>query len=117
MSFKVPERFRVTTGPYASDKRYGNNGAFRIPDGTQVFNVIASDQEGWDHVSVSLQDRCPTWDEMCHIKALFWDASDCVVQYHPAAEDYVNCHATCLHLWRPTNAWLPTPPTYMVGPK
>jgi hypothetical protein len=38
-----------------------NNGAFRVPGGLRV---IASDGEGWDHVSVSLPDRCPTWEEM-----------------------------------------------------
>ena len=27
---------------------------------------------GWEHVSVSLADRCPTWREMAWVKDLFW---------------------------------------------
>lgn len=30
MSFKVPEEFRMTSGPLASDSKIGNNGAFAI---------------------------------------------------------------------------------------
>lgn len=116
MSFHVPEKFRVTTGRLASDARCGNNGAFtvRLRHGQEVF-VIASDQLGWEHVSASRRDRPPTWDEMCQLKALFWDDEDCVVQYHPPKSDYVNNHPNCLHLWRPTEAELPRPPRLMVG--
>lgn len=30
--------------------------------------IIASWGGGWEHVSVSLARRCPTWEEMCIIK-------------------------------------------------
>ena len=32
---------------------------------------IASWAGGWEHVSVSLRNRCPTWDEMCLVKDIF----------------------------------------------
>ena len=70
---------------------------------------------GWEHVSVSRRDRCPTWDEMCLVKALFWDEEDCVIQYHPPRSEYVNNHPNCLHLWRPIGVSLPMPPSIMVG--
>jgi hypothetical protein len=54
---------------------------------------------------------------MCHVKALFWDPEDWVVQYHPAESEYVNNHPHTLHLWRPTAATLPTPPSILVGVK
>lgn len=115
MTFKVPEKFRITKGPMGSDSSYGNNGAFWVKTKKCVFTVIASDQGGWEHVSASLPARCPTWEEMCLIKDLFWDESDCVVQYHPSKKDYVNNHPYCLHLWRPTDAVMPTPPAFMIG--
>lgn len=115
MSFKVPEKFRITKGMMGSDASLGNNGAFWVKTKTQVFTVIASDQMGWEHVSVSLPTRCPTWSEMCFIKSLFWDAEDCVIQYHPSEKDYVNNHPNCLHLWRPVGQSIPTPPSFMVG--
>ena len=118
MGFKVPEKYRITRGRIGSDAGYGNNGAFQVGlrRGQTVF-VIASDMLGWEHVSVSRADRCPTWDEMCQIKVMFWDAEDVVIQYHPRESDYVNNHPNCLHLWRPVDIELPTPPAIMVGVK
>ena len=119
MTFQVPERFRIRTGALGSDKTCGNNGAFfvKLRPGGSVLKVIASDGEGWEHVSVSLPNRCPTWDEMAGIKAQFWGDDDCVVQFHPPRSEYVNNHRFCLHLWRPTAHDIPTPPSLLVGLK
>ena len=118
MTFKVPNKFRVREGRMASSDLDGNNGAFlvRLAPGQEV-RVIDSDAFGWQHVSVSRRDRCPTWDEMCQVKAIFWGDEDCVVQYHPPKEDYVNNHQFCLHLWMPTGQIIPQPPHWMVGVK
>jgi len=118
MTFHVPEKFRVTRGPQASSPVFGCNGAFvfaAAPGRPKLF-VIASDTDGWEHVSVSTTFRCPTWDEMCWIKDQFWGPEDCVVQFHPPRSQYVNCHPYCLHLWRPVGAQFATPPTFLVGP-
>jgi len=121
--FHVPERFRVLAGKLASTAAHGNNGAFWVTlNHKQEVAVIASDGGGWEHVSVLRNDRTPTWDEMCQIKLMFWGMHETVIQYHPAEHDYINCHEFCLHLWRP-NLWrpiehiIPTPPTWMIGPK
>jgi hypothetical protein len=75
----------------------------------------------WEHVSVSVrvpgETRCPTWEEMCEIKDMFWDKDETVIQYHPAEADYVNMHPHTLHLWKPIGVELPTPPSIMVGVK
>lgn len=118
MTFHVPEKFRITSGPMGSTAEIGNAGAFSImlPRSQTIF-AIASDALGWEHVSVSRRDRCPTWEEMCAVKALFWDDDDCVVQYHPRKSEYVNNHPNCLHLWRPTFTCLEQPPSFLVGVK
>lgn len=117
--FKVPNKYRVKSGPLGSTEAAGNNGAFLIPlKHGQTVQVIASagvPEYPWEHVSVSRKDRCPTWDEMCQIKAIFWDEEDAVVQYHPPKSEYVNIHQFCLHLWRPTEQQLPMPPSILVG--
>lgn len=132
MSMHVPHRHRVRFGPMGSDNSIGNNGALFVPNRSlnagktsPPFKVIASDGllvpeedpalAGWEHVSVSLPHRCPTWEEMCEIKALFWDEEDTVIQYHPPRSRYVNNHPFCLHLWRPLQAVIPLPPTILVG--
>lgn len=133
MSFHVPNRYRVRTGPFGSDESVGNNGAFFLPNPHRPLRtdpplkVIASDGlvvpdgaphlSGWEHVSVSLPNRCPTWPEMAYVKSQFWDAGDCVVQFHPPESEYVNNHPFCLHLWRPVGHDIPTPPSLLVGIK
>jgi hypothetical protein len=115
--FKAPEMFRLTTGSLGSDESFGNNGCFTIPFESYEFMVIASDGDGWEHVSISLNNRTPNWREMCFIKSIFWSEEDCVVQYHPPKTEYVNNHPHCLHLWRPINTQLPMPPSILVGIK
>ena len=120
--FKVPEKYRIKDGAFAS-RLYedGNNGVFLVPipqkKPLRQFTVIASDGGGYEHVSVSLNDRTPTWGEMCAIKSVFWGVEDCVMQLHPPQKDYINNHPYCLHLWRPINEAIPMPPWQMVGAK
>ena len=111
--FHVPEKYRLKHGRMGSDESYGNNGAFAIGR----LHIIASDDYGWQHVSVSLSDRAPRWNEMCRVKDIFWDEEDCVIQYHPSKSEYVNCHPNCLHLWLPVDVSFPIPPSIFVGPK
>jgi hypothetical protein len=114
--FKVPERFRITTGMFGTTAADGNNGLFMVKLArNQTLKVIVSDQMGWEHVSVSRADRCPVWEEMTAVKDLFWDAEDTVMQLHPPRSDWVNNSATCLHLWRPIGVEIPRPPALMVG--
>lgn len=93
------------------------NGAFMFKGGLRV---IASDStcegsEGWEHVSVSLATRCPTWEEMCFVKALFWKDDEVVFQLHPAKDKWISNHPYCLHMWRKIDADPPLPPGIFVG--
>jgi len=118
--FHAPNDYRVRRGEIGSDDSYGNDGAFLIPSchRDEVMTVISSDGMGWEHVSVSLgptSNKCPTWQEMCQVKGLFWDEDVCVIQFHPAKKDYVNHHKGCLHMWRQIGVAITVPPKFMVG--
>ena len=120
--FHVPEKYRIRSGLGASDARYGNNGRFIIParTGRRELRIVASDGEGWEHVSVHAWSHrgghaIPNWSEMCFVKDLFWDPEDVVMQLHPRASQYVNNHPYVLHLWRPTDVTIPEPPAILVG--
>lgn len=98
----------------------GGNGIFKVFVNGRSFRVIASDGGGWEHVSVSPCNRkrqnCPTWEEMCAIKDMFFEPEECVMQLHPPKSDYVNMHPYCLHLWKPTGGTeIPRPPSIYVG--
>lgn len=123
MTLDRVEKYRETDGPFAT-KAGAPFGKFWIPNphGKKFFQVVVAPigsaaQYGWEHVSVSLPSRCPTWEEMCYLKNLFWNDDECVVQYHPRKSEYVNNHPHCLHLWRPLNEKLPEPPAMLVGLK
>lgn len=68
----------------------------------------------WEHVSVSLKSRTPTWAEMCWIKLMFWSGDDTVLQFHPPESEYVNNHEHRLHLWKPVGTSILRPPQWMV---
>jgi hypothetical protein len=131
--FHVPEPGRLLHGdrrlgpasPWGSDISLGNNGCFVLPSpvpGWSLF-TIASDEDGWEHVSVHafsdqrLKQRLPTWTEMMLVKRTFWGNDDVCMQLAPRESDYVNCHPVTLHWWRPIDQEIPTPPSWMVGPK
>lgn len=103
---------RVRTGPYASTDDEGLAGSFAVGS-LHIMSSGPLDDE-WEHVSVSRDDRCPTWDEMSRVKRWFWDDEEAVMQLHPPLSSHVNQHPFCLHLWRPKKAAIPLPPTYMV---
>jgi hypothetical protein len=122
MSFRVPEQYRIRSHPkLGSDATYGNNGAFMFPGpAMRDLFAIASDGEGWEHVSVSIPGRpnkTPSWEEMAAVKDLFWGPEDEVAQFHPKRSEYVNHHEGCLHLWRPIGRTIETPDAGLVGPR
>lgn len=103
--------------PAYSSKLHGFKGVFFFKHKGATLKVIASDGEGWDHISVSLGHRCPSWSEMCIIKDIFFNPDEVVIQYHPAKAEYINCHPHCLHMWKPQGVDLLVPPGILVGIK
>lgn len=138
--YKVPEKYRITqevgdrlqfiynvdprnVAHWISDSKVGPQGFFMLPNPRTMKGLfmlcMASNGMQWEHVSVSIptEKRTPTWQEMCFVKSLFWDDDDTVVQFHPPKKEYVNAHEFCLHLWKPIETIIQTPPSIMVGPK
>lgn len=81
-----------------------------LPTGFTGSVIWCADEDGWEHVSVSHSNRrkLPTWDDMCRVKEIFWDAEETVVQIHPKESEYVHSvgfgmekRENVLHLWRP----------------
>lgn len=90
-------------------------GAFIVPAPTGAkMRCVASVFDGWDHVSVSLPNRCPRWEEMSFIQRKFFLPTEHAMQLHVPAKDHINVHPYCLHLWRPHDVAIPLPPIYMV---
>lgn len=118
---KILEDGRRVNGPWTSPAGQ-MTGSFLVPSPVKTYHlkIIASNDGGWEHVSVSILPqnrrpmRCPTWEEMCYVKDLFWEDEEGVIQYHPPKSEHVNIHNYVLHLWRPVEATIPLPPKVMV---
>jgi hypothetical protein len=112
--FRIRDSFVLESyGSYGD----GGNGAFIIPVPGQItaLKVVASNGEGWDHISVSVngEPRTPTWAEMeIAKKAFLGDVT--AMQLHLTAKDHISCHPYTLHIWRPHNRDIPLPPKIMV---
>jgi hypothetical protein len=92
------------------------DGCFEILREGVILCVIASVGSGWDHVSVSTQYRCPTWEEMELVAKLFFKNDEEAMQLHVPIKDHINEHPFVLHWWRPRSKLkkIPLPPKYMV---
>lgn len=99
---------RLTPGMKVEQGNYsGGVGMITLDDWTGSV-VWGADEAGWEHVSVSPLDHSitPSWDDMCKIKAIFWDDEEMALQFHPRKSQYVNVMENCLHLWRPKDTEL-----------
>lgn len=96
------------------DQTVGGAFMFASPFFIVNLRVIASNGDGWDHVSVSTVSRCPTWEEMDFIKRRFFEDDEAAMQLHVPAADHINVHDFCLHLWRPHAGTIPLPPKGLV---
>lgn len=110
----------IKSNGYLKIKREGSDGfggTFYDKKSRCNLNFIFSWGAGFEHLSVSLPNRTPSWEQMCVMKDLFWEDEEICMQLHPAKSQYVNNMNYCLHIWRPINEKIPTPPSIMVGLK
>jgi len=118
MKTKLPpnlEKLRVDHPFYEEQTPGSIEGCFMIPYARENLVVICGCGESWDHVSVSLRHRCPTWDEMSFVKNLFFEPDEIAIQFHPPEKDYINVGKTVLHIWRPWNQKIELPPKWMLA--
>ena len=102
---------------FRTGAKFGQNfGSMAIPYKSNTIIVVFCDgkETGWDHVSVSLRNRCPNWEEMSLVKNIFWDEDETVVQFHPKKQEYVNFHPYCLHMWKRVDKDIELPPRILI---
>lgn len=118
------EPYRIKLPTFRSRwSRYGDNhGNFLIPYLRGVYlGVLATsgdwpaaelpEEYAWEHVSVSLPNRTPTWPEMDFVCRLFWAEDEIVMQLHVPPKENINVYPHCLHMWRPLSTAIPRPPS------
>ena len=107
--------YRVVTqeiSEYYSNFGDAKNGAVRGPspvDGKPL-HIVASGGGGWDHVSISRQNRIPNQREMDHVYRMFFAPHETAMQLFVPEAEHINIHPYTLHLWRPQEEGIPKPP-------
>lgn len=71
----------------------------------------------WEHVSVSLKHRTPSWKEMEWVREQFWLDEELVLQFSVPRSRHISYHDHCLHMWKPIGVDVPLPPPETVGPR
>jgi len=107
------DKYRVD-GYTHEDRKFHGVFCITSKSARRVMRIIASNGDGWDHVSISLNNRCPNWQEMEQIKRLFFKEEELCWQYHVPPADHINVHPYVLHIWRKHNFDMPLPPKEMV---
>lgn len=112
------KRLRFLRFLRSKDEQRVNLGGDTIePVSNKVLHWKFTRDMGWEHLSVSTKTKCPTWEQMCFMKEQFWNDDEVCYQLHPKKEDYISNHDYCLHIWKPIDCDIPTPPRIMVGIK
>lgn len=80
--------------------------AFMTDTGVKILKTVDNTPKwGWlKHVSISREDRYPSWDEILEVKENFFGDVDCMMVM-PKKEDYVNFHKNTFHIWKTPQDW------------
>jgi hypothetical protein len=90
------------------------SGAWGLAAQIGDLRVIIGCGASWDHISVSLAYRVPSYEEMKAIKRLCFRDDEWAMELHAPPSKHISRHPYVLHLWRPHDVPIPTPPEIMV---
>lgn len=90
---------------------FGDGNAYQHRAGLRVIVSTADFPDGrdWMHISVSRKDRLPSWDDLKLVKNTFAGVQRVAYQVIAPADEHVNIHDFCLHLWTPLTGERPLP--------
>lgn len=90
---------------------FGDGNAYKHRSGLRVIVTTADFEDGrdWMHVSLSREDRLPSYDDLRHVKSTFVGDNRYAYQVFPPALKHINIHSFCLHLWAPLTGTVPLP--------
>ena len=119
MKAKLPKnliKYRVDLPGYVQPPERSMEGFFVMNYANTELRVMSGIGHGWDHVSVSVAGRTPTWEEMDWVRGLFYRDDETVIQFHPPRALHINFHKHTLHMWGAWYQKFELPPHWMIAP-
>lgn len=97
---------RVLPGVWRQVEHHLNARLYASRDGLRVIASIELHEDSgrssaWLHVSLSRNDRVPSYFDCGRVKALFVGRDRKAFQVFPPESEHVNIHPHVLHLWSP----------------
>lgn len=88
--------------PYSNNVA-GRRWVHRILHDFLVIKSFSTMEDGskWIHISLSRNDRLPSWAEITKVKNEFLGEESEAYHVIPKTSDHVNLHSFCMHLWSP----------------
>lgn len=79
---------------------------YRCIDGMTVMASVDATPHGLlRHISVSYAKKDPSWSDLRAVRAAFFSSDVDVIQVLPRADQYVNFHQHCFHLFEAPADW------------
>ena len=108
--FKGIEKHRLKGNPdYPAGDKGTMQGSFYFEE--EHLLVVVKSINKWESCEVAVcgfiaggieyATRCPTWNEMCFVKDMFWSEDEVCIQYHPDKKNYMGnvpgCNILMIH--------------------
>lgn len=101
------------------DPRVGSCQLWRMrkADKLKVCLTVAREEDArvWLHVSYSFKNKMPSYQDMCHVKAVFVGPDLPAYMIMPRTRDHYNLHQHCLHWFAPLEGRDPLPDFALSG--
>ena len=91
---KLPAGWRLIYPLIPNAQCYASKKGLRV-----IITVEVHEGQKWWHVSVSRENRLPTWQDIRKVKDLFVGADEKAIMVLPSDDEYVNVHPYCMHLY------------------
>ena len=72
-----------------------------------IIGLEGKDEDRRWHLSISRQDRYPSWDEIADARYDLLPNALSMAMFLPPREKYINVMNYCFHLWEVRDPWLP----------
>ncbi len=96
--FAVPPLWQQVECPVKSSYMFLSMSRLKVVYGEEKIEGM-----WWRHLSLSRQDRVPSYDDLTKVKSAFAGDHRAAVMVLPKKEEHINIHPNCLHLWWPVN--------------
>lgn len=102
MGFELPQSWEyIDKFKYTSMRCYRRTKDDLTVIETQAPDIANGEEQEWLHISMSYNDKLPSYEDMRLVKSIFVGPAHTALQIFPPETKHISIHDYCLHLWVP----------------